>query len=203
MARQERALRTRRMILEAAAVVFDECGYDGTSTTEILARSGLTRGALYHHFESKEAIAAALVDIQREALVVVERPIQLQSAIDLTFEFAQRLQTDPVLRASVRLTVEQSSFKCPGTGPYQGAEEVLSGLLYEAERRGELLPGLNPAEATQFVVAAFTGLQLVSNVYSERRDLIDRVSAMWRFLLPGIGVPGLLARLRTLPPPAA
>ncbi len=59
MVRQERAIRTRRAILEAAASLFDEHGYEGASTTDIIMRSGLTRGALYHHFPSKESIAVA------------------------------------------------------------------------------------------------------------------------------------------------
>lgn len=201
MARQERATRTRRAILEGAATAFDELGYEGASTTEILTRVGVTRGALYHHFPSKEAIAAAVVDLQEEALHAPEHAVRLQAAIDLTMEYARRLRTDPLLRASVRLTVEQSSFTTPRVKPYQGASEALRGVLVEAEERGELLPGLDLREVTEFMVGAFTGLQLVSQVYSGREDLLERVSVMWRLLLPGIAVPGLLPRLRTQPPP--
>ncbi|MQS35642.1 ScbR family autoregulator-binding transcription factor [Streptomyces katsurahamanus] len=204
MAVQERGERSKRSILEAAASVLDERGYDAASTTEILARTGLTRGALYHHFPSKEAIAAAMVAAQSEALVVPEGAVKLQSVIDLSLEYARRLQSDPVLRASVRLTVEQTSFTNPGRTPYQQSVEALLGLFREAERQGETLPGLDLEEVTQFIVGAFTGVQLMSQVFSRREDLMDRVSAMWRLLLPGIATPGLLPRLRTTPtPPAA
>jgi AcrR family transcriptional regulator len=204
MAVQERGERSRRSILEAAASVFDERGFDAASTTEILSRSGLTRGALYHHFPSKEAIAAALVEAQSEALEAPERAIKLQSLIDLTLEFAQRLQVDPVLRASVRLAVEQTSFHNPGRTPYQQSAASILALLQEAEARGEVLPGVVLEETTQFVVGAFTGIQVMSQVYSQRRDLVERVTAMWRLLLPGIATPGLIPRLRTTPqPPAA
>ncbi|MEV8526655.1 ScbR family autoregulator-binding transcription factor [Streptomyces sp. NPDC006692] len=200
MGQQERGTRSRQTILEAAARVFDERGYDAASTNDILALSGLTRGALYHHFPSKEAIAAALVAAQSEALVVPPQDVQLQAAIDLTMEFARRLQSDPVLRASVRLTVEQTSFTAPARTPYQRSAEAIHTLLSGAARQGELLPGVDLDEITQFIVGAFTGLQLISQVYTGRQDLLERVSVMWRFLLPGIATPGMLGRLRTMPP---
>ncbi|GHH24830.1 ScbR family autoregulator-binding transcription factor [Streptomyces rubradiris] len=202
MAVQDRGERSRRSILEAAASVFDERGYDAASTTEILARSGLTRGALYHHFPSKEAIAAALVAAQSEALMVPEHPVRLQAMVDLTLEYARRLRSDPVLRASVRLTVEQSSFNRPGMTPYRQSADAILGLLREAERQGEMLPGVDLEELTQFIVGAFTGVQLMSQVYCGRQDLMARVSTMWRLLLPSIATPGVLMRLRTTPPPS-
>ncbi|MDT9685826.1 ScbR family autoregulator-binding transcription factor [Streptomyces sp. TRM76323] len=197
MALQERGIRTRRLILEAAAEVFAQSGYEGASTTAILARAGLTRGALYHHFSSKEAIAAALVDAQTQALVAPERPTKLQSLIDLTLRFAHGLQHDPVLQASVRLTVEQTSFRDGKVIAYQRSAEVILEILRDAEARGELLPGLEVEDVAQLIVGAFTGLQLMSQLYTNREDLTHRVAVMWRCMLPGIAAPGLVAHLRT------
>ncbi|MFE6172426.1 ScbR family autoregulator-binding transcription factor [Streptomyces sp. NPDC056464] len=201
MAQQERGIRSRRSILEAAAAVFGERGYDAASTNEILARAGLTRGALYHHFPSKEAIAAALVEAQSEALVVPDQPVKLQAVIDLTLEFSRRLQTDAVLRASVRLAVEQSSFSPSAQTPYNQSITVVEDLLCQAEKQGELLPGADLPEVAATVVGAFTGLQVMSQAYSNRRDLPARISALWRLVLPGLAAPGMLPRLRTSPVP--
>ncbi|WP_330460245.1 TetR/AcrR family transcriptional regulator [Streptomyces sp. NBC_00820] len=197
MAQQERGIRSRRSILEAAADVFGERGYDAASTNEILARAGLTRGALYHHFPSKEAIAVALVEAQGEALVAPDRPVKLQAVIDLTLEFAHRLQRDTVLRASVRLAVEQSSFSPSAQAPYNQSIAVVEDSLKQAEKQGELLPGMDLREVAATVVGAFTGLQVMSQAYSNRRDLPARVSALWRLILPGLAAPGMLPRLRT------
>ncbi|MGW7003510.1 ScbR family autoregulator-binding transcription factor [Streptomyces sp. NPDC054933] len=195
MGQQDRAARTRRVIVETAAAVFDELGYEGASTTEILARCGLTRGALYFHFPSKEAIADAVVAAQSEALVPPERPVKLQAAIDLTLRFAEGLQHDTVLRAAVRLTMAQSSFKHPDALPYRSSADVIRGLLREAAAGGELLTTVEPGEVAQLIVGSFTGIQLLSQVYDERRDLTSRVTKMWKYLLPGLAVPGLLPRL--------
>ncbi|WP_416070182.1 ScbR family autoregulator-binding transcription factor [Streptomyces scabiei] len=187
--------------MEAAAQVFDERGYDAASTNEILARTGLTRGSLYHHFPSKRALAQALVDAQAEALEIPDRPVKLQAVIDLTLEFARRLQSDPVLRASVRLAVDQTSFTAK-RGAYEQSSAVVLELLEQAEERGEILPGVDMLEAASTIVGAFTGLQIMSQVYSNREDLIERTGVFWRFLLPGLAIPGLMGRLRTTALPA-
>ncbi|WP_042364817.1 ScbR family autoregulator-binding transcription factor [Streptacidiphilus neutrinimicus] len=202
MAQQERGIRSRRSILEAAAEVFGERGYDAASTNEILSRAGLTRGALYHHFPSKEAIAAALVEAQSEALVPPVRTVKLQAVIDMSLEFARRLQRDTVLRASVRLAVEQSSFAQSARAPYDEAIAVIEHLLRQADRQGELLPGMDLREVASTVVGSFTGLQVMSQVYSNRQDLPARVSALWRLLLPGLAAPGIMPRLCTDTPAA-
>lgn len=59
---QERGKLTRGAVLTAARELFGEQGYDGTSLEAILARAGVKRGALYHHFASKQAIFDAVVD---------------------------------------------------------------------------------------------------------------------------------------------
>ena len=51
----------REQLLESARKLFSEKGYRGTSTEEIAAKVGLTKGALYFHFKSKEDILIALV----------------------------------------------------------------------------------------------------------------------------------------------
>jgi AcrR family transcriptional regulator len=203
MAQQERGKRSRRSILEAAAQVFDERGYDAASTNEILARTGLTRGSMYHHFPSKEAIALALLEAHAEALEVTEQPLKLQSVIDLTQEFARRLQHDPVLRASLRLTIEQTSLSCPPQTAYEQSSRTILQLLRKAEEQGEILPGVDVREASSTIVGSFTGLQIMSQAYTGRDDLPERVTAFWRFLLPGLAIPGLISRLRVTPPPVA
>lgn len=49
-------------ILDAASELFAQKGYDGTSTNDILEKVGIARGALYHHFKSKEDILDSLIN---------------------------------------------------------------------------------------------------------------------------------------------
>jgi AcrR family transcriptional regulator len=200
VAQQERAIRTRQVLLLAAASVFDEVGYDAASISEILSRSKMTKGALYFHFASKEALARGVIDAQTVDLELPETGSKLQDLVCLTQVIAIRLQTDVLLRAGIRLTVEERTLKLLGTSqvsPYARWIEICGALLTEAKANGELLGHVRPAAVAELVVASFTGIQLVSQVYSRRQDLAERLSTFWRYLLPGIAVPGVLPHLAT------
>lgn len=59
---EEAKAATRRRILDAAVDVFSRHGYHQTAVDEIVRRSGTSKGAVYFHFPSKEAIFFAVVD---------------------------------------------------------------------------------------------------------------------------------------------
>jgi AcrR family transcriptional regulator len=58
----EQADATRTALGAAARQLFTERGYAATSTTEIVERAGVTRGALYHHFAAKEDLFRAVFE---------------------------------------------------------------------------------------------------------------------------------------------
>lgn len=61
MVRQaDRRAATRARILESATALFAARGFDATSTEAILEAAGISRGALYHHFDTKQAIFEAV-----------------------------------------------------------------------------------------------------------------------------------------------
>ncbi len=60
--RVERAASTRERIVAAGRRLFTASGYEGTSTETVLLESGVSRGALYHHFKNKEALFAAVLE---------------------------------------------------------------------------------------------------------------------------------------------
>src|SRR5437868_13313109 len=55
-------VRTRQRLLQAAFQEVYHSGFRGSDLKAILDRAGVTKGALYHHFESKEALGYAVVD---------------------------------------------------------------------------------------------------------------------------------------------
>lgn len=203
MAQQERAVRTRHEILLAAASVFDERGYASASIAQILHRCRVTKGALYFHFPSKVALAFGVMEAQTAGLVVPEGDLGLQRLVDLTMGIAERLRSDVLLRAGIRLTVEYGTFNFDVSHLYQQWITACEGLLVEAGDQGELLPGVQPAEVAALVVSSFTGMQLMSQVYSERIDLVPRLRTFWRSVLPGIAVPSVLLRISLEHVPAA
>lgn len=64
----ERSQETRRALLEAGRALFVENGFQGTSTPDVVARAGVTRGALYHHFADKLALFRAVIEAEGAAV---------------------------------------------------------------------------------------------------------------------------------------
>ena len=93
---------TRERILEAAAELFADRGYAGTSIRDIADRLGLTKAALYYHFTSKDEILQALV----------AKPIALMTAV---LDEPHEMTTPASLRAFIRSVLDAMAQCSPAT----------------------------------------------------------------------------------------
>jgi len=194
--RQERAERTRTAILDAAAEVIEQRGFAGASLSDILARAGVTKGALYFHFSSKDELAHALLTEQfgAEQSFTGHEEAGLQTAIDLCHEMAHGLLTNVRVRASMRLVVETGNFSDPTPEACMRWIESVRRCVLAAKENGDLREELDPDRIAHWVVGAFLGVQLQSQVLTGRADVHDRVTEMWRIALPGLVPPRRLSR---------
>jgi AcrR family transcriptional regulator len=102
----------RHQILDGARVCFARYGYEGATVRRLEEATGLSRGAIFHHFRDKESLFLALAEddahrmadvVAREGLVQVMR--DLLSTPDgadwlgSRLELSRRLRTDPEFRA--------------------------------------------------------------------------------------------------------
>ncbi|MFF4696036.1 ScbR family autoregulator-binding transcription factor [Streptomyces chattanoogensis] len=195
MVQQDRAIRTRRLILEAAASVFDDRGYDRATIAEVLERAGVTKGALYFHFASKEALALAVLDEHVLDIAVEPQPIKLQEFVDVTQVLSHRLCSDPIQRGAARLAVEQGSNHLDRKRSMISWTQFVEGVLGEARDRGEVLKSVVIRETAELYVGAFAGIQLMSQTLANRADLNRRVTVLHQHALPCIAVPAILAKL--------
>jgi len=195
MARQDRAIRTRRVILEAAAAVFDERGYDSATIGDILVRAGVTKGALYFHFASKEALALGVFEEQLPDVALPAQASRLQELVDSGLVMAHRLRTVPMVRASVGLALDQAAVGLNRLLAFQMWIDKNSLVLAAAREQGELLPSIDVEETAELLVGCFSGVQLLSQLRCQRQDLAQRVVVMFNRLLPSIAVPLILGQL--------
>jgi AcrR family transcriptional regulator len=75
--RWAKASATRQKLIDTGRKLFAEHGYHGTGTTEIVAQSGVTQGALYHHFADKEDLfLAVFMDVQRDLPRITQASVE-------------------------------------------------------------------------------------------------------------------------------
>jgi AcrR family transcriptional regulator len=181
--------------LEAAASVFDEQGYDRATIAEVLERAGVTKGALYFHFASKEQLALAVIEEQVVDIAVQPQTIKLQEFVDSGQVLAFRLRSDPIQRGAARLAVEQGSNHLDRKQSMLSWTRFVEGLLNDARSRGEILESVVVGETAELFVGAFAGLQMMSQALTNRADLSRRLTVFFEHTLPSIAVPAILAKL--------
>ncbi|MEU9758626.1 ScbR family autoregulator-binding transcription factor [Streptomyces sp. NPDC047985] len=194
MAQQARAIQTRRSILVAAAAVFDERGYSSATISEILARAGVTKGALYFHFSSKEDLALGVMDVQLDSSPLPQLT-KLQELVDQGMLLSYRLRHEPLVRASVGLAMDQAVEGLDRATPFRAWIDRLEHLLNAAKEQGELLPHVAPRETAEMLAGSFSGIQVMSQALCRREDLGHRISVLLHFVLPSISTPAVLATL--------
>jgi AcrR family transcriptional regulator len=102
----ERGHSTREQLIAIATRLFGERGYEGASIEAVLRESGVSRGALYHHFDNKEALFEAVFEgveasVSHEILAAtagLDDPVDALRAGSIAWV---RLAADPVVRRVV------------------------------------------------------------------------------------------------------
>lgn len=189
--RQARAVATRERIIEAAAADFSEVGYHGSSLARILERGhGVTKGALYFHFSSKEAMALAVVtemeaawrDLVTASAVRDADRDPLRRAVLLALGVQDLLAASPVVRAGERLALEGAAGPAWLTWPTRFWQETFTALFAEAQQRGDVRAEVDTAAMGGFVCDISHGAFASSLALTGLEDLATRVSTNWEVM---------------------
>lgn len=185
MPRQDRAVRTRSKIIEAAAELIHEVGYAEMTLNQVSQRAEVTKGGMYFHFASKEDIGLALIELQHAqvrggaAAILDSDEDAVVKMLRMSADLAARLASDPVVRAGIRLTTDSVPLGPTRQEPYKDWISVYEQLITEAVAAGQMKPMTEPHTLAQTVIACYTGIQLVSETFTSRSDLLSRLVAFW------------------------
>jgi AcrR family transcriptional regulator len=180
----DRGGETRRRILEVAAEAFADRGYAGTSLSDVLKASGVTKGGFYFHFPSKEALALATLRHKQEqwAGLVMSAVLHHPRALDQLHAMVEALcdlhEQDRSCRAISRLCTELGD-EHPELRPQLSTQlttwmDMVAGILRKGQDSGEVRPDVEPAVAAEIAVESFIGLETVAEMLTGRADLRRR-----------------------------
>jgi AcrR family transcriptional regulator len=179
---------TRAAVIAAAALEFAEHGYLATRLDDIVARTGMTKGAVYFHFASKEALAAEVcwahyrrLD-QLAASGRADESDPLTAAEALTVSVARASSSDPIVRAGARLARDRTLIDADLPDPHTWWVGQLLPLLVRARRTSGAATDLSPTATARTVATFFLGAQQLIPA----GQLPSRVREFWRLARPAL-----------------
>jgi len=160
--------RTRERLLQAAFREVHRSGFQSAGIDTILAATNVTKGALYHHFESKEALGYAIVEEVIAKLVHDRwlRPLLSDGQpIDILIGIVRRIPARtqdvragcPLLNLSQEMSPLDEQFRTRLEKIFLDWQEGVATLLRKGKAQGTVRRDLNPDESASFLVAMVEG----------------------------------------------
>ena len=191
MAQQARSEATRWKILTAAVELFGDTGYTSTGLGDVIERAGLTKGALYYHFDSKESLAEAIIAeasarVGKAVHAINQGPIPgMEKVIRTSFVIAGIVTGDPLARTGAQLMRALGEFNDTATQTYTGMQLLITELVKQAGAEGDLRADVDPGVVGELLIATYLGAELLS-IGTSTNDLAGRLQRAWSILLPAI-----------------
>ncbi len=185
--------RTRERLLQAAFQEIYRSGFRGTDLETILDTAGVTKGALYHHFDSKEALGYALVDEVILGLIRDKWFRPLQNSENPIDAFVGVVQSSSLKPEHVRfgcplnnLAQEMSpldeGFRKRLAKIFREWHDVIAAGLREGQKRGVVRSDVDPDETATFLIAANEGCWSLAKNSQDVRVLQSGMRSMIRYL---------------------
>ena len=169
---------TRKKIVEAAAPIFNQHGYEGSSLNDLMEATGLRKGGIYRHFSSKEELAAEAFDYTWEAawnarlLHVDERTSGIAKLKQLIANFVDYKSPVaggcPILNTATDADDGNSVLRARAAKALRSWLTRLQAIVEQAQRSGETHRGVDPKLVSTLIVASLEGALMMSRL--QRND---------------------------------
>ncbi|HXS21811.1 MAG TPA: helix-turn-helix domain-containing protein [Steroidobacteraceae bacterium] len=183
----------RARILDSAARLFQERGYHATGMRDVMQDTGVSSGALHHHFPTKDALALAVITdrigpIVRAAWIdPVRRGPSLGKAVaqvftDITRGIEERgaVTGCPLNNLAMELSFSSPQLRAPLEAIFQEWQSVLADRIGETSA-GARLDRRKRAAAATFIIAAYSGAMNLAKTTQSASPLRTAASnlAVW------------------------
>lgn len=193
-----KATATRQNILHQSAILFNRQGFAGASMANIMQATGLKKGGIYNHFNSKDDIALAAFDEvfihlgrrYKQALKSSPHAVDRLQAMLHTFPFRDYEQSDdPLLRGGcplMNLAIESDDTHPALRAKVREAMDNWAGLIQSVVNKGikrqEIRPEVNPLQVSSVVIAALEGGVMLVKLYDSVTYLEDIIRHLDQYL---------------------
>jgi TetR/AcrR family transcriptional regulator, transcriptional repressor for nem operon len=160
--------RTRKRLLQAGFREVYRSGFQSASLDTLLAAAGVTKGALYYHFDSKEALGYAIVEevIASDVRGMWLRPLQRRKdPIDALIAIVQGISVRPedvrggcaLNNLAQEMSPLDAGFRKRLATVFQAWQEGVASVLREGQATGRVRRDVEPAETAAFLIAMVEG----------------------------------------------
>lgn len=197
---KEEAQATRTQLLDTAEVVFREKGVSRTSLADIASAAGVTRGAIYWHFENKADLFVAMCDratlpleTMFDSVADPELPDPLTKLREGCIEVLRQAEQDQ----RCRRVFEILNFKCEFVDDLaptmlrrkecrQGAKAIIERNLALAIERGQIPPATDTRRAAIGLFSYIDGLIINWSMEPDSYSLAEQAGALIDIFLDGL-----------------
>ncbi|MEU6976773.1 TetR/AcrR family transcriptional regulator [Streptomyces sp. NPDC046371] len=155
--KQERAVRTRERVLASAAAAFAAKGYPAVTILDVAQSAGMTKGAVYFHYENKDALAVAVTELFNRRIGEIARAVEelglppVSAVAELLIRTAVAFRDETALQAGARLQLERQLIGAQIPLPYEGYTDLITSWLAKelpAAKAGEAVPAQRNREVS-------------------------------------------------------
>jgi len=174
---------TRETILDAAYQEVHRHGFQAASLSNILAKTGLTKGALYHHFPTKDDLGLAVIDeVVREGLDAMlfaplrESETPFDTLLDIVRRKAQRADLEnvslgcPLNNLMQEMSPLNATFKKRLNSVLATWQTAVANALTRAQKQGTVQRDVDCRAAALFIVSSWEGCVGVAKAMQSVKD---------------------------------
>ena len=166
---------TRQEIIRKAAPIFNQRGYDGAALSDLMKATGLEKGGIYRHFESKQQLAAEAFDYAWK--LALHTRFEGTQAISNTVDRLQQIVRNfrdrraglvpggcPLLNTAIDSDDGNPRLREKARRALGSWLERLRSIIEEGRRRGEVSSDVDASELAMLIVSTLEGSLMVSRL---------------------------------------
>src|SRR5215470_3841712 len=170
---------TRREIIEKAAPIFNQKGFEGASLSDLMKATGLEKGGIYRHFESKEQLAEEAFDYAWK--IAIERRMagtetiansvdRLKHVVRNFLEKREGLVPGgcPLLNTAVESDDGNPRLRSKARRAMTKLLGRLESIADDGKKRGEIKEGVDAEEVAMLIVSTLEGAMMMSRILGKK-----------------------------------